>query len=178
MAGNIPAIVAIVAAVVAFVIIGFVAGSYVQRVAQLAAPANVQVTYAVPANIDVSPAYASMDVGMVVHNYGGTTATLESINYSLYANGNYVGSGQQAAINQGIQPHFGRAMTLPVDMTWGPAWPSVSSVMLNGGQLTLEVMGTCIVKVNGSVHSVPFDASITMQVSVSGAASTSTATYA
>lgn len=134
----------------------FVIASFAFQTAQRAAIANIQVESVTPSSIGVRSSGVSMSVDMVVHNPNSITATLDQVSYSVYANGNYVGSGQTTT-TYNIPPHSDYTLTFPLSMSWGSAFSTVGSYIVNGGQVSWELKGTDNVVIDGLSFSVPFD---------------------
>ncbi len=142
--------------VVGLVILLIVGVSFGLQVFQRAAIQNIKVESASPSNISPHLSGVSLDVQMKVRNPNSITATLDTISYSIYANGNYLGSGQTTA-TYNLPPNSDYTLTFPVSMAWGSVFRTVGSYILNGGHATWEIKGVDNVNINGIAFSVPFD---------------------
>jgi LEA14-like dessication related protein len=137
-------------------ILVLVGGSFALQTAQRVAIQNVTVVSVTPSNIGVHLSGVTMDVDMVVHNPNSITATLDQVSYSVYANNDFLGSGQTTT-TYNIPPQSDYKLTFPLTMGWGSAFSAVGSYILNGGHVTWELKGTDSVNINGLSYSVPFD---------------------
>jgi LEA14-like dessication related protein len=138
------------------VILVVVIASFALPIAQRAAIARIQVESVTPSDISVSSSGVSMNVDMIVNNPNSVTATLDEVSYSVYANGDYLGTGQTTT-TYNVPPQSNYTLTFPLSMGWGSALNTVSNSIQNGGQVTWEIKGTDNVVINGFTFSVPFD---------------------
>jgi LEA14-like dessication related protein len=101
----------------------------------------------------------SLNLDAVVYNPNGFGARLDSANYSVYANGRYVGSGLTAH-EYDFAPQSTLILTFPVSIGWKTAFHTLGSYILSLGSVTWEVKGTANIEVNGFPLSVSFELAI------------------
>lgn len=142
--------------VVVVLLIAIVAASFGLGLAQRASIANIQVKSTTPSNIRPQASGIGMDVAVLVHNPDSITATLDQISYSVYANGNFIGSGQTTTTYD-IPAKSDYTVAFPISLGWGSTSSTVRSSILAGGDITWVVKGTDNVVINGVSFTVPFD---------------------
>lgn len=128
-----------------------------QPFAQAAAFKNVQISLADAflGNVGLTSAQINFELNM--YNPGNTTATLSGVTYSVYANSNYLGSGN---INQQLSISPEATITVPTtfDVSYAGAGQSAWSA-LSSGHLTIEIKGTGSFNTVLGPFTVPFDTS-------------------
>jgi LEA14-like dessication related protein len=98
----------------------------------------------------------SLSLKAVVYNSNSFGATLESANYSVYANSRYMGSGQLAdAYN--IAPQSSQTLVFPVNIGWGSAFRTTGAYLVDLGNVTWKANGTASIEVGGFPLIVPFE---------------------
>lgn len=98
----------------------------------------------------------NLNLQAVVYNPNGFGATLEAANYSVYANGRYVGEGQLAH-QYAITPQSSQTLVFPISVGWGSAVRMTGSYIVDLGSITWKVDGTAKIEVVGIPLSVSFD---------------------
>ena len=97
-----------------------------------------------------------LNVNVVVYNPTGFEARLDEANYSVYANGLYVGSGQTSH-GFDISPQSTQSLTFSVSMSWKSSFQTVRSYVTGWGNITWDVNGTADIEVYGLHLTVPFE---------------------
>lgn len=98
----------------------------------------------------------SLRLSAVVYNPNGFGAKLDSANYSVYANGQYVGSGETTR-GYDIAAQSSQTFVFPVDVGWKSAFEAAGHYVVGLGHVSWEVKGNADVDV-GVLHlSVPFE---------------------
>ena len=95
----------------------------------------------------------------VVYNPNGFGVSLESANYSIYANGHYLQDGQ-ITHEYALDPQSTQAFVFPASIGWGPAFQTLGGYVWAWGNVKWEVRGTARIQVGGFPLTVPFDVSI------------------
>jgi LEA14-like dessication related protein len=97
----------------------------------------------------------SLDLNAVVYNPNAFGAKLDAVNYSIYADGHYLGNGQTVH-EYYIAPQSSQTLVFPVNIGWTSAFQTMGSYILSGDNVTWMVNGTANVEVGGLALSVPF----------------------
>jgi LEA14-like dessication related protein len=92
----------------------------------------------------------------VVYNPNGFGATLDSLNYSVYADGHYLGNGR-TAVSYDLAPQAYVTLVFPINVGLGPAIRAMGSYIVGIGHVTWEVKGTADVELDGLSVSAPFE---------------------
>jgi LEA14-like dessication related protein len=92
----------------------------------------------------------------VVYNPLGFGATIEAANYSVYANGQYVGEGQLAR-EYAITPQSSQTLVFPLGIGWKSAFRTTGSYIVDLGSITWKVNGSASIEVGGLPLSMPFE---------------------
>jgi len=95
----------------------------------------------------------------VVYNPNGFGVSLDSANYSIYADGQYLRNGQ-IAHEYSLAPQSTQTFVFPASIGWGSALRTLGSYVWAWGNVEWEVKGTARIQVAGFPLSVPFDLSI------------------
>lgn len=98
----------------------------------------------------------SLNLNAVVYNPYAFGATLDAVNYSVYANGHYLGSGQIAHSFE-VVPQSSQTLIFPISVGWKSAFETMGSYIADLGQVTWGVKGTAIIKVGGLSLFAPFE---------------------
>jgi LEA14-like dessication related protein len=97
----------------------------------------------------------SLNVDAVIYNPNDFGATLKEANYSVYANGRYVGTGQTSR-EYDLGAGASLTMTFPVSIGWTSAFETTGSYFLSLGHVTWTVKGTAEVEIGGVTLRVAF----------------------
>jgi LEA14-like dessication related protein len=95
----------------------------------------------------------------VVFNPNGFGVSLDSANYSIYANGHYLQNGQITR-EYALAPQSIQTFDFPISIGWASAFRTVGSYMWSWGNVNWEVKGTARIEVGGFPLTVSFDLSI------------------
>ena len=98
----------------------------------------------------------SLNLKAAVYNSNSFGATLEAANYSVYANGRYLGKGQLAQTYE-ITPQSSQTLVFPVNISWGSAFRTTGGYIVGLGNVTWKANGTASFEVGGISLSVPFE---------------------
>ena len=97
-----------------------------------------------------------LNLHAVVYNPNFFGATVEGANYSVYANGHYVGDGRLAR-EYDITPQSSQTLVFPVSIGWESAFTTTGSYIAGLGNVTWKANGTADVDVGGVSLSVAFE---------------------
>jgi LEA14-like dessication related protein len=98
----------------------------------------------------------NLNLQAVVYNLNGFGATVEGANYSVYANGHYVGEGRLAQ-EYDITQQSSQTLVFPVSVGWESAITTTGSYIVGLGNVTWKANGTADVDVGGISLSVTFE---------------------
>lgn len=98
----------------------------------------------------------SLNLKAVVYNPNGIGATLDAANYSVYANGHYMGIGQTAQ-EYDLASQSSQTLVFPISISWKSAFQTTGSYIVNWGDVTWKVNGTANTEVGGFSLFVPFE---------------------
>jgi LEA14-like dessication related protein len=98
----------------------------------------------------------SLNLNAVVYNPNGFGATLRTANYSVYANGHYVGSGQTTH-EYHLAAQSSGTLIFPISIGWESAFRTMGGYIIGLGHITWEVKGTANIEVGGLSLSAPFE---------------------
>ncbi len=97
----------------------------------------------------------SLDLNAVVYNPNDFGATLYSANYSVYADGHYVGTGHTAR-EFDIAPESSEALVFPISVGWESTLLTTGSYVVDWGSVIWSVSGNATIAVGGIPIPVPF----------------------
>jgi LEA14-like dessication related protein len=97
----------------------------------------------------------SLNFNAVVYNPSGFGTKLDAANYSVYADGHYLGSGQTIK-EYYIPPRSSQTLVFPVSVSWKSAFQTMGSYIVDGGNMTWVVNGTANIEVGELPLTVPF----------------------
>jgi len=97
-----------------------------------------------------------LSLDAVVFNPNGFGATLEAANYSIYADGHYLGEGLSAA-DYVFASRTSQTLVFPVTVAWGSALWTTGSYIGNLGNVDWKANGTARIEVGGLSLSVSFE---------------------
>jgi LEA14-like dessication related protein len=117
---------------------------------------SIQVEALAPDGIVVQFGGVNMTIAMVVHNPNEVSGRLTQVNYSMYADGDYVGSGL-ASTTYTLPARSNYSLGFPIGMGWGPASNIAQAAYLGGGSLDWKLNGTVSADVGGRHFSTPFE---------------------
>ena len=117
---------------------------------------DLQLRSASVAIAGLHPTYMSLNIDAVVYNPNAFGATLDAANYSVSANGGYLGSGQTAH-KYDLAPQSSQTLVFPISVGWKSAFKTTGSYIVNLGDVSWEVNGTAIIGVGGLSLSAPFE---------------------
>jgi LEA14-like dessication related protein len=100
-----------------------------------------------------------LSVSAVVYNPNGFGVSLDSANYSIYANGHYLQNGQITR-EYALAPQSTQTFVFPLSIGWTSAFQTLGSYVWAWGNVNWEVKGTASIEVGGFPLTVPFDISI------------------
>jgi LEA14-like dessication related protein len=109
------------------------------------------------ASVDITGlhrAYLSLDLNAVVYNPNAFGATLDAVNYSVSANGHYLGSGQTAH-RYDLAPQSSETLVFPINVGWESAFKATGSYVVDWGNVSWDVNGTAIINLGGLSLSAP-----------------------
>ena len=92
----------------------------------------------------------------VVYNPFGFGATLYEANYSVYADGRFLGNGQTAH-EYDFAPQSTQTLVFPISLGWESAFLTAGHYVLGLGEVTWKVNGTASIGVNGLPLRVTFE---------------------
>jgi len=95
----------------------------------------------------------------VVYNPNGFGVSLDSANYSIYANGHYLQKGQ-ISHEYALGPQSTQTFVFPISIGWKTAFQTLGSYVWAWGSVDWQVKGTAGIGVGGIPLTVPFDLSI------------------
>ena len=95
----------------------------------------------------------------VVYNPNGFGVSLNSANYSIYANGRYLQSGQITSKYE-LAPQSTQTFAFAFGTGWKTALQTLGSYIWAWGNENWEVKGTASIEVGGFPLTVPFDLTI------------------
>ena len=98
----------------------------------------------------------SLDLKAIVSNPYGFGVTLEAANYSVYANGHYIGEGQLAQ-EYVITPQSTQTLVFPVRVSWESAFLTTGSYLVSLGNVNWKAIGTADVEIGRTPLSVSFE---------------------
>lgn len=98
----------------------------------------------------------SLNLSAVVYNPNGFGATLDAANYSVYANGHYLGSGQTVR-KYDLASQSTQTLVFPISISWKSAFETTESYVIDWGHVSWEVNGTADINVGGLALSAPFE---------------------
>ena len=107
----------------------------------------------------LAPGGPGLSLTAAVYNPNGFGVSLESANYTIYANGQYLQKGHVTR-EYALAPRSTEAFVFPVSIGWGLAFQTLGSYVWAWGNVEWEVRGTAIIQVGGFPLTVPFDVSI------------------
>ena len=97
-----------------------------------------------------------LDIQAVIYNPNGFGATIEAANYSVYANGQYVGEGQLAH-EYVVTPQSSQTFVFPISIGWRSVFRTTGSYIVSLGTIAWKVEGTASIEVAGLPLSVSFE---------------------
>ena len=100
-----------------------------------------------------------LDLKAVVYNPNGFGATLDVANYSVYANGHYMGAGQTAQ-EYDLASRSSQTLVFPISISLKSAFQATGSYIVNWGDVTWKVNGTANIEVGGFPLFMPFEIEI------------------
>jgi len=95
----------------------------------------------------------------VVYNPNGFGVSLDRANYSVYANGHYLQSGQITR-KYTLGPQSTQTFVFPISIGWSPAFQTLGSYVWAWGSVDWEIKGTASIEAGGFPLTVSFDLSI------------------
>ena len=98
----------------------------------------------------------NLSFNAVVYNPLAFGATLSAANYSVYANGRFVGNGHISQEYE-ILPQSAATLVFPYSIGWGSVVLTAGTYLMGLGHVNWMVNGTASIKVGGLPLSVPFD---------------------
>ena len=117
---------------------------------------NIQLRSTSVSVTDLDRTGLTLDLKVVVYNPNGFGATLDSANYSVYADGHYLGSGQTTRAYD-LAPQSPQTLVFPVTVGWGSALGATARYVVGLGRVTWEVNGSASVEIDGLHLSAPFE---------------------
>jgi LEA14-like dessication related protein len=90
----------------------------------------------------------SIDLKAVVYNPNEFGGTMDTAEYSVYANGHYLGSGKTTR-EYDLTPQSSQTLTFPITVGWSGAFETMGSYVLDSGHVTWMVNGTTSINVGG-----------------------------
>jgi LEA14-like dessication related protein len=94
-----------------------------------------------------------------VYNPNGFGVSLNSANYSIYANGHYLQSGQ-IVHKYTLAPKSTQTFVFPITIGWKSALQTMGNYVWAWGDVYWEVKGVASIEVGGLLLTAPFDLSI------------------
>jgi LEA14-like dessication related protein len=98
----------------------------------------------------------NLNLQAVIYNPNGFGATIVAANYSVYANGQYVGEGQLAH-DYALTPQSSQTLVFPIGIGWRSAFKTTGSYIVDLGTITWKVDGTASIEVAGFPLSLAFE---------------------
>ena len=98
----------------------------------------------------------SLRLVAVIYNPNGFGATLKGANYSVYANGHYLGSGRSGS-EYNLAPRSSLTVAFPVTLGWRSALETMGSYLLGGGHLAWTIKGTANTEIGGFTFLIGFE---------------------
>ena len=98
----------------------------------------------------------NLNFNVVVYNPNGFGATLDAANYSVYANGRYMGAGQTSH-EYDLAPQSSQTLVFPITISWKSAFQTMGSYLVGLGDVTWKVNGTATIEVGGFPFFVPYE---------------------
>jgi LEA14-like dessication related protein len=98
----------------------------------------------------------SLNFKVAVHNPTSFGATLQAANYSVYADGHYVGDGRLTQ-ETSMAPGSTQTFTFPVNVGWESALLATGRYVVDLGNLTWMANGTARIDVGGLSLTVSFE---------------------
>lgn len=98
----------------------------------------------------------TLDIDAVVDNPNGFGATLDSANYSVYADGHYFGSGR-ISHSYSLAPQSSATLVFPISVGWRSALGAMGGYVTGLGHVEWEVEGNARVSIGGLSVSGPFE---------------------
>jgi LEA14-like dessication related protein len=105
--------------------------------------------------VGLSSSGPSLNFNAVVYNPNAFGAKLDAANYSVYADGHYLGSGQTVH-EYYIAPQSSQTLIFPISIGWPSAFQTMGSYIVGRGNITWMVNGTANIEVGGLALSAPF----------------------
>lgn len=99
-----------------------------------------------------------LELNAVVYNPNGFGATLVAANYSVYANGHYLGEGHLTH-EYDFGSHSTQTFSLPVNVGWKSAFLTTGSYIVGLGSITWRANGTAAIEIGGIPLTLSFDIS-------------------
>jgi len=106
--------------------------------------------------VRLGPGGPSLALNAVVYNPYGFGATLDEANYSVYADGRYVGNGQTAR-GFDFPPQSTQTLVFPISLGWKSALLTAGRYVVGLGDLTWKVNGTASIEAGGLPLVVTFE---------------------
>jgi len=91
----------------------------------------------------------------VVYNPNVFGGTLDSANYSVYANGHFVGTGHTSTVYE-VSPDSSQTFVFPVSVGWGSTFVTLGGYIVGLGNVSWKVDGNASIEINGIILLVPF----------------------
>jgi LEA14-like dessication related protein len=98
----------------------------------------------------------SLRVEATVYNPNGFGAMLDAANYSVYANGRYLGTGQTVHEYE-LAPRSTQTLIFPISIGWKTTFTTMGSYIVDWGHVTWEIKGNAVIKVDGLSLAAPFE---------------------
>jgi LEA14-like dessication related protein len=98
----------------------------------------------------------NLNLKAVVFNPYGFVMTLEAANYSVYANGHYIGEGQLAQ-KYAITPRSSQTLVFPVRVSWESAFLTTGSYIVSLGSVNWKALGTADIEIGGNSFFISFE---------------------
>lgn len=96
----------------------------------------------------LNPNGPGVELNAVVYNGYSFGAVLAGANYSVYADGQYLGNGQTSH-EYDFAPRSALTLSFPVTMGWRPAFKTVGEYIISIGDVNWEVNGTAKIDLGG-----------------------------
>jgi LEA14-like dessication related protein len=101
----------------------------------------------------------SLDLDAVIYNPNNLGATLKGANYSVYADGRLVGSGQTKS-EYALAPRSSLTLAFPVTVGWNSAFETTGSYLVGLGHVTWSIKGIADSEVGGFAFLVSFELAV------------------
>lgn len=98
----------------------------------------------------------NLNLQAVIYNPNGFGATIDAANYTVRANGQYVGEGRLAH-EYAVTPQSSQTLVFPISIGWRSAFKTTGSYIANLGSIAWKVDGTASIEVDGFPLSVAFE---------------------